>query len=136
MAYGVPGPGIRPEPQLQQRWSLNPLCPAGTEPAAQPSREAAEPGNLRFNVLLCGFPMGSPKERQQSNSFPLTSHKLGVERASAGVGGSPGGVWVSGSLLEGPGSGRISRLVTLKTALLQSTVTGSDARADCRRRPH
>lgn len=48
-AYGVPRPGIgfqpqlQPEPQLWQRWILNPLHQTGIKPASQSSRDATNP---------------------------------------------------------------------------------------------
>ena len=45
-AYGVPGPGIRSEPQwepISQGWILNPLCRLGVKPMSQGSRDATDP---------------------------------------------------------------------------------------------
>ena len=49
VAYGVPGPGIRsepqswPKPQLWQHWILNPLCRLGIKPSSQLSQDSAKP---------------------------------------------------------------------------------------------
>ena len=62
IAYGVPGPGIRSEPQLgpklQHRWILNPLCPlcqAGVEPVSQCSQDTANPIAPQWELLLWVF---------------------------------------------------------------------------------
>lgn len=51
-AYGVPGPEIRPELQLQQRQILNPLVRPGLRPASQCSRDAADPTAPQQELLL------------------------------------------------------------------------------------
>ena len=61
LAYGIPGPGIRSEPQLQpmpqvwQCWALSHCAGLGMEPVSQRSRDDADPATLQLELLICAF---------------------------------------------------------------------------------
>ena len=71
VAYGVPGPEIRYEPQLQFQ-SLNPLCPVGIEPASQCCRGASTPLAPQQKRLFCSFKTRSPFSKTMSAFWPTT----------------------------------------------------------------